>query len=160
MRHGVRCVQIDGRTALIFAIEGSNPTTEVVGQLLDKGADVNAQDQVCGAAFDACAGNREGPLGGDSKDSGGDVYIDSDYFAYVCVCLCTWQREREREREREHVQVGSCIRLCTHLSVADLRARDVYLHLHTDLSLHLRIVCVRVIYICISASVFVNFNCL
>ena len=44
--------------------------TEEVVQLLDKGADVNAQDKVCGEAYGARTGTREGALGGDTEDSG------------------------------------------------------------------------------------------
>ena len=40
MRPGVRCAQ-DGKTALMYA-----SGTDVAGQLLDRGADVNAQDKV------------------------------------------------------------------------------------------------------------------
>ena len=59
MRHGVRCEQ-DGETALMHA--SSMGRTEVVVQLLDKGADVNAQDKVCGGAYGARTGSREGSL--------------------------------------------------------------------------------------------------
>ena len=59
MRHGVRCEQ-DGRTALMYA--SINDNTEVVVQLLDKGADVNAQDKVRGGAYGICTGTREGAL--------------------------------------------------------------------------------------------------
>ena len=44
--------------------------TEVAVQLLDKGADVNAQDKVCGEAYGARTGTREGAVGGDTEDSG------------------------------------------------------------------------------------------
>jgi len=50
MRHGVRCVQ-RGSTALIFAMHQN--MVELMGQLLDKGADVNARGRVCGATCDA-----------------------------------------------------------------------------------------------------------
>ena len=43
MRHGVRCVQ-DGMTALMLASNRGH--TDVAGQLLDRGADVNAQEEV------------------------------------------------------------------------------------------------------------------
>ena len=46
MHHGVRCEQDDGTTALMRASESGH--TEVVRLLLDKGADVNATDTVCG----------------------------------------------------------------------------------------------------------------
>ena len=50
MLHGVRCEQ-DGETALMRA--SSMGHTEVVVQLLDKGADVNAQTKVFGEAYGA-----------------------------------------------------------------------------------------------------------
>ena len=67
MRHGVRCEQ-DGRTALMRASSWGH--TKVVVQLLDKGADVNAQDKVCGEAYGARTGSREGALVEDTEDSG------------------------------------------------------------------------------------------
>ena len=66
MRHGVRCEQ-DGETVLMRA--SSMGRTEVVVQLLDKGADVNAQDKVCGGACGARTWSREGALVGDTEDS-------------------------------------------------------------------------------------------
>ena len=60
MRHGVRCEQ-HGGTALMHASRSGH--TEVVVQLLDKGADVNAQDKVCGEAYGARTGTREGSDG-------------------------------------------------------------------------------------------------
>ena len=46
---------------LISAIRHGN--TDMVAQLLDKGADVNAHDKVCGGAYGACTG----PRGGDAR---------------------------------------------------------------------------------------------
>ena len=67
MHHGVRCEQ-DGETVLMCA--SSMGRTEVVVQLLDKGADVNAQNKVFGEAYGARTGSREGALVGDTEDSG------------------------------------------------------------------------------------------
>ena len=61
MRHGVRCEQ-DGETALMHASRSGH--TEEVVQLLDKGADVNAQNKVCGGESGALTGSREGSLRG------------------------------------------------------------------------------------------------
>ena len=55
-------------------------STDAVGQLLDHGADVNAQDKVYGGACGACAGTREGMRGGDTADSGG-----GDAHTYACT---------------------------------------------------------------------------
>ena len=82
MRHGVRCEQ-DGWTALMRASSWGH--TEVVVQLLDKGADVNAQNKVCGGAYGARTGSREGALVGDTEDSGFGWEMAVKRHTHSCV---------------------------------------------------------------------------
>ena len=82
MRHGVRCEQ-NGQTALMIA--SSMGRTEVVVQLLDKGADVNAQDKVCGEAYGARTGTREGSLRGRHRGQRGWLGDGCDTHTLVCI---------------------------------------------------------------------------
>jgi hypothetical protein len=50
---------------------------EVVVQLLGKGADVNAHDEVCGGACGACGGREEGGEGGKEERAGGSICVSN-----------------------------------------------------------------------------------
>jgi len=115
MLHGVRCEQ-DGETALMRA--SSMGYTEVVVQLLDKGADVNAQNKVFGEAYGAhwvqrggFSGRHRGQRGwlGDGCDTHTLVCIDyvcRDYaslsccYAAVAACMWVWRAHEPRRALR------------------------------------------------------------
>ena len=81
MHHGVRCVQ-NGWTALWLVSEKGH--TEVVGQLRDRGADVNVEGMVCGGAYGACAGTREGAVRGRHRGQRWWVGHGGDAHAHTC----------------------------------------------------------------------------
>ena len=81
MHHGVRCVQ-SGVTALTAASGVGH--TEVVGQLRDRGADVNVEGMVCGGAYGACAGTREGAVRGRHRGQRWWVGHGGDAHAHTC----------------------------------------------------------------------------
>ena len=92
MHHGVLCVQV-GMTALMSAsVEGH---AEVVGQLLDRGAEVNAKDEVCEEAYGACTGTREGAYQGETKRTAGVIgddartHVSIDCASRGCCLLCS-----------------------------------------------------------------------